>query len=181
MAYGQTLTLERGELLFAGPLNDPGIDVLAVRHIGSTTAGFRLTGSLLAPETSLYSEPAMSEANALSYVLFGRPLSASDDQEAASLQSTALALGLRQALPVVQRVGETLGLDELSIQANDVDAGALMAGKYLSPKLYMSYSYGLFNRVGGFLLRYDINDRLSLETRSGEDKSMDLLYSIEKE
>ena len=56
-----------------------------------------------------------------------------------------------------------------------------MAGKYLSPKVYMSYSYGLFNRLGGFLLRYQINDRFSLETRSGSEKSMDLLYSIEKD
>jgi hypothetical protein len=45
----------------------------------------------------------------------------------------------------------------------------------------MSYTYGLFNRLGGFLLRYEINDRFALETRSGSEKSMDLLYSIEKE
>ncbi len=56
-----------------------------------------------------------------------------------------------------------------------------MAGKYLSPKVYMSYTYGLFNRLGGFLLRYDINDRFSLETRSGNEKSMDFLYSTEKD
>ena len=72
-------------------------------------------------------------------------------------------------------------VDELAIEPTEVDAGALMAGKYLSPKVYMSYSYGLFNRLGGFLLRYQFNDRLSLETRSGNDKSMDLLYSIEKD
>jgi translocation and assembly module TamB len=179
-AYGQTLDLERGELLFAGPLNNPAIDVLAVRRIGSTVAGIRLSGTLLAPVPSLYSEPQMSEANALSYLMFGRPLSSSDNSETATLQSTALALGLQQALPVVQRLGETLGLDELSIEPTEVDAGALMAGKHLSPKVYMSYSYGLFNRLGGFLLRYQFNDRLSLETRSGDEKSMDLLYSIEK-
>ncbi len=180
-AYGQSLSLERGELLFAGPLENPAIDVRAVREIGSTTVGIRLTGPLIAPATSIFSEPAMSEADALSYLMLGRPLSASNDAEAATLESTALALGLQQALPAVQRVGESLGLDELSIAANDLDAGALMAGKYLSPNLYLSYSYGLFNRLGGFLLRYEISDRLSLETRSGNEKSMDLLYSIEKE
>lgn len=180
-AYGQSLTLERGELLFAGPLDDPAVDVLAVREIGATTVGIRLTGTLRAPSPSLFSDPLMSDANALSYLMFGRPLSASDDEETASLQSAALALGLQQALPVVQRVGETLGLDELSIEMSEVDAGALMAGKYLSPRVYMSYTYGLFNRIGGFLLRYDINERFSIETRSGDEKSMDLLYSIEKE
>jgi translocation and assembly module TamB len=187
-AYGQMLDLERGELLFAGSLTDPALDVLAVRRIGTrqanqtqTTVGIRLNGTLLAPEASLYSDPPMSDLNALSYLRFGRPLTSSDDTETATLESTALALGLQQALPAVQRVGESLGLDELTIAANDIDAGALMAGKYLSPKVYMSYSYGLFNRLGGFLLRYQINPRLSLETRSGSEKSMDLLYSIEKE
>ncbi|MDX1561966.1 MAG: translocation/assembly module TamB domain-containing protein, partial [Gammaproteobacteria bacterium] len=180
-AYGQVLDLERGELLFTGNLADPALDVLAVRRIGATTVGIELSGTLTAPVSSVYSEPAMSEANALSYLLFSRPLSSSDDEETATLESTALALGLQQALPVVERLGDSLGLDELSIETTDVDAGALMAGKYLSPKLYMSYSYGLFNRLGGFLLRYSINDRFSLETRSGTEKSMDLLYTVEKE
>ena len=93
----------------------------------------------------------------------------------------ALSLGLQQALPGIQRVGESIGLDELTIATTELDAGSLMAGKYLSPKVYMSYTYGLFNRLGGFLLRYDINDRFSLETRSGDEKSMDLLYSTEKD
>ena len=56
-----------------------------------------------------------------------------------------------------------------------------MAGKYLSPKLYIRYSYGLFNRIGGLLLRFKFNERLSVETRSGDQKSMDLLYTVEKD
>jgi translocation and assembly module TamB len=187
-AYGQSLVLERGELLFAGPLNNPALDVLAVRRIGArpgvqadVVVGIRLSGTLLAPVPTVYSDPAMSEANALSYLRFGRPLTASDGTETATLESMALSLGLQQALPAVQRVGESIGLDELTIATTELDAGSLMAGKYLSPKVYMSYTYGLFNRLGGFLLRYDINDRFSLETRSGDEKSMDLLYSTEKD
>jgi translocation and assembly module TamB len=56
-----------------------------------------------------------------------------------------------------------------------------MAGKYLSPKVYIRYSYGLFNRIGGLLLRFKVNERLSIETRSGDQKSMDLLYTVEKD
>ena len=187
-AYGQSLVLERGELLFAGPLNNPALDVLAVRRIGARpgvqadiVVGIRLSGPLLAPVPTVYSDPAMSEANALSYLRFGRPLTASDGTETATLESMALSLGLQQALPAVQRVGESIGLDELTIATTELDAGSLMAGKYLSPKVYMSYTYGLFNRLGGFLLRYDINDRFSLETRSGDEQSMDFLYSTEKD
>jgi translocation and assembly module TamB len=179
-AYGQSLRLERGELLFTGPLDDPALDVRAEREIGETTVGVQLTGTLKAPMTRIYSDPVLSEADALAYLLLGRPLAGTGEQETATLESAALAMGLQQALPAVQRIGSSLGLDELSIQTTDIDAGALMAGKYLSPKLYVRYTYGLFNRIGGLLVRFRFNDRLSLETRSGDDKSMDLLYTVEK-
>ena len=84
------------------------------------------------------------------------------------------------ALPLA-RIGNTLGLDELTVASTDTDAGALMAGKYLSPRVFIRYSYGLFNRIGGLLLRFNVNDRLSIETRSGDQTSMDLFYTIEKE
>ncbi len=183
-AYGQRLELERGQLLFSGPLDDPGLDVRAVRKLEATEVGVELTGTLRAPRTRIVSTPAMSEADALSYLLFGRPASGSDAgmdaDETSALQTAALSLGLQQALPVVQRLGDTLGLDELTVQSTTSDAGELMAGKYLSPKVYIRYSYGLFNRIGGLLLRFKVNERLSIETRSGDQKSMDLLYTVEK-
>jgi translocation and assembly module TamB len=126
----------------------------------------------------------MSEVDALSYLLFGRPAtdsSGTGEAETASLQTAALSLGLQQALPAFQRFGTTLGLDELSVQTTATDAGELMAGKYLHPNVYIRYSYGLFNRIGGLLLRFKVNDRFSIETRSGEHKSMDLLYTVEKD
>jgi translocation and assembly module TamB len=187
-AYGQKLDLERGHLLFSGPLDNPGLDVRAVRTIEATVAGgeqtrvgVELAGTLKAPRTRVFSTPAMSEADALSYLLLGRPMNGTGSEETATLQTAALSMGLQQALPVVQRIGQTLGLDEFSVQTTDTDAGALMAGKYLSPKVYIRYSYGLFNRIGGLLLRFKVNERLSIETRSGDQKSMDLLYTVEKD
>jgi translocation and assembly module TamB len=186
-AYGQTLNLEKGQLLFSGPLDDPGLDVRAVRTVGETaesaqtTVGVELVGSVKAPRTRIFSTPAMSEADALSYLLLGRPVTGTGGEETATLQTAALSMGLQQALPVVRRIGQSLGLDELSVQSTATDAGALMAGKYLSPKVYIRYSYGLFNRIGGLLLRFKVNERLSIETRSGDQKSMDLLYTVEKD
>jgi translocation and assembly module TamB len=190
-AYGQHLDVERGQLLCRGPLDDPGLDVRAVRRLENVEVtanrievGVELTGTLKAARTRVFSTPAMSEADSLSYLLFGRPASGSEAgvgaEDASTLQTAALSLGLQQALPAVQRIGTTLGLDELTVRSTTTDAGALMAGKYLSPKVYIRYSYGLFNRIGGLLLRFKINDRFSIETRSGDQKSMDLLYTIEK-
>lgn len=180
-AYGQRLALDQGQLLFAGPINNPGLDVRATRLIETTTVGVELGGTLNAPTTRIFSEPAMSEADALAYLLLGRPLAGSGDEETATLESAAVSMGLRQALPVIQRVGQTLGLDELSVQTTAADTGELMAGKQLSPRLYMRYTYGLFNRIGGLLLRFSLNERLSLETRSGDNRSMDLIYTVERD
>jgi translocation and assembly module TamB len=181
-AYGQTLELDRGQLLFTGPLDDPGLDVRAVRAIDEIRVGIELVGTVKSPRTRVFSTPAMSEADALSYLLLGRPVSdSSGAEESATLQTAAISMGLQQALPVVQRIGQTLGLDELLVQSTASDAGALMAGKYLSPNVYIRYTYGLFNRMGGLLLRFRVNERLSIETRSGDDKSMDLLYTVEKD
>jgi translocation and assembly module TamB len=191
-AYGQRLELDRGQLLFSGPIDNPGLDVRALRMLENTAfsvnavteVGIELTGTLKQPRTRVFSTPSMSEADALSYLLFGRPMSGSNagmgTEETSALQTAALTLGLQQALPVVQRIGNTLGLDELTVQSTETDAGALMAGKYLSPRVYIRYSYGLFNRIGGFLLRFKVNERLSIETRSGEQESMDLFYTVEK-
>ena len=189
-AYGQELEIERGQLLFSGPMDDPGLDVRAIRRLDptatatATAVGVELTGTLRQPRTRVFSIPAMSEADALSYLLFGRPVTASNGMgtdETTTLQTAALSLGLQQALPVVQRFGNTVGLDELTVQSTSSDAGELMAGKYISPKVFIRYSYGLFNRIGGLLLRFDVNDRFSIETRSGEFNSMDFLYTVEKE
>ena len=180
-AYGQKLTLERGQLLFSGPIDDPGVDVRAVRTIDTTRVGVELAGTIKSPRTRVFSTPTMSDADALSYLLLGRPMTGNGTGETATLQAAALTMGLNQALPVVQRLGATLGLDELSVQTTATDTGALMAGKNLSPKLYIRYSYGLFNRIGGLLLRFKFSERLSVETRSGDQKSMDLLYTVEKD
>ena len=130
-AYGQKLQLERGLLLFNGPLDNPGLDVRAARTIETTVntaepirVGVELTGTLKAPRTRVISTPAMSEADALSYLLLGRPLTNAAGSETATLQTAALAMGLQQALPGMQRIGHTLGLDELSLQTTDTDPGA---------------------------------------------------------
>jgi len=180
-AYGQTLEIDAGRLLFAGPVANPNLDVRAIRKIDETTVGIQLSGTVEAPVSRVFSEPAMAEADALSYLLLGRPLSTTGDEETATLETAAFAMGLQQALPVIQRVGESLGLDEFSVQTTTADTGELMAGKRISPRVYIRYTYGLFNRIGGLLMRFNLNNRLSLETRSGDYRSMDLIYTVERD
>ena len=123
----------------------------------------------------------MAESDALSYLVLGRPLADATRSEGDDLMQSAIALGLRQAMPIASQIGRSMGLDEFGLDTDDTDGGAVMAGKQISRDLYVRYSYGIFNRLGALLLRYELNDRFSLEARSSQDQSLDLMYKRESQ
>ena len=183
-AYGQRLKIEQGTLTFTGPLDDPIVDVRAVRTIetlsGTVKAGIHLQGRALNLGSSVYSEPQMAEADALSYLMIGRPLNQASSSEGSELSNAAVALGMRQASRITEQIGQALGLDQLSLTGNGGDNAALVAGKQLNSRMYVRYAYSVFSRIGTLLLRYRLSQRLTLEAGAGEAHSIDLLYSVEK-
>lgn len=185
VAYGQRLTIESGTLTFTGPLDDPIVDVRATRTIQgleqNIVAGIHLTGRAQSINSTVYSVPAMGEADALSYLMIGRPLMQASDTEGTELSDAAVGLGLRQAARITQQIGQSLGLDELTIIGSGGDATALVAGKQLNSRLYARYAYGVFSRLGMIMVRYRLSERLSLEAGAGETQSIDILYTVEKE
>jgi translocation and assembly module TamB len=177
--YGQKLTLQRGRLLFAGPLDNPALDIQATRTVGDVTAGLELTGNADAPQTRLFSDPAMSDAEAMSYLVTGKPLgAASSGGESQALAAAAASFGANS--PVAQELSQKLGLD-LGVQSGATDADtSLTIGRQLSPRLYADYIYGLFNETGALQLVYKLTDHLNLTGQSGAQQSIDLKFSIDR-
>jgi translocation and assembly module TamB len=189
-AYGQDLVIETGRLLFnGGPITDPAIDLSAFRELPSTQTrevskvGLRARGTLAAPEFSLYSEPAMSQEEQLSWLVLGRSLDASlKANQAGELDSAATSLGLAGGDLLAQQLAPRLRLDEVSIGARPgetAELARLTIGKYLSPKLFLSYGVGLFQPGHFFRLQYDLSRRFKLQGESGLNQGGDVLYSIE--
>ena len=182
-AHGQKLTIQKGELTFTGPLDNPIVDVRAVRVIdtfdGTVTAGIYLHGRAQDLTSTVFSEPAMNDVDALSYLVIGRPLNQATEAEGGELSGAAVSLGLRQATRLTEQIGQTLGLDQLSLAGDGGDTTALIAGKKINARLYARYAYGVFSRLGTLLLRYKLSRRLTLEAGAGESQSIDILYSIE--
>ncbi len=177
-AYGQDLDVERGELAFSGPLDNPTLDIRAVRDTGEVVAGVRIGGTVRSPSSTVFSEPPLPEAEALAYLLTGRPLSGATSAEGNLLSRAALSLGLSQAGPVAARVSQEVGLDTLAVEGG-ADDGRVLAGKRLNEDLYLEYAWGIFDQIGTLLVRYDLSDRLRLESRSGEQHAVDLVYRVE--
>ena len=178
-AYGQDLEIERGELIFNGPLDNPQLDVRATRKAGDVTAGIRLNGTPNNLRSEVFSEPVLSDAETLSYLLTGRPLGGSGE-DGDMLNKAAFALGLSGAGKVASQVRAGLGLETLQIEGG-ADDGRIIAGKRFGSRLMVEYGYGIIDKLGTLLLRYQLNDRLVLESRTGTGSNLDIVYSVKKQ
>ncbi len=181
-AWGQDLRIEQGRLLFAGPVDNPGVDLRALRlsNDGKVKAYLEVSGSLRKPVTGVRTEPPTSETDALSYLLNGAPMGAGGGVDQAQLLAAAGSLGLEKALPALRAIQEESGLDELGVNSDaGLEGSALVAGKYLTPDLYVRYIQGLFDPSAVLSLRYRLTERASVETRSGTTQSVELIYTLE--
>jgi len=184
-AYGQELTVRSGTIIFTNqPIDNPAIQAEAVRSAGDVTAGIRASGTARQPVTELFSTPAMPEADILSYLIIGRPLSDASAGEGDILLQAATSMGIKGTAGLRHTIASTLGLDTLALETATTSEGEadarLVIGKYLSPKLYLSYGAGLVDAAANTVkMRYEINRFLSLEGAQGASTGVDLLYQRE--
>ncbi|MET0293313.1 MAG: translocation/assembly module TamB domain-containing protein [Steroidobacteraceae bacterium] len=170
-AYGQDLTIQQGQLLYAGTaIDNPRLAITAIRTVDTVTAGFRVTGSARNPELNVFSDPAMGQANALSYIVAGKPLDqiGQGTGEGDALQSAARQLGTAAGGLLAKNVGKRLGVDELGIKDSAAIGGAaLTVGQYLSPRLYLGYGVGLFEPGQVVTLRYRLSREFNFQAEQG--------------
>lgn len=181
-AYGLRLDVQHGRLVFSGgPLLSPGLDIRAVRVVNTITAGVKARGTLNEPVIELFSTPAMSQTDILAYLILGRPLSDASDDEGRMLAKVTLALGITGSDRIARSLRERFGLDEMRVETNDSgDQASLVIGRYLSPKLYVSYGIGIIEAFNTLVLRYQLSDNWQLRGESGEAQGADIIYTIER-
>tara|TARA_R100001244_G_scaffold24895_5_gene25080 strand:- start:401 stop:4069 length:3669 start_codon:yes stop_codon:yes gene_type:complete len=175
-AYGQRLTIRRARLLFAGPIDQPFLDVEAIRRVDEVVAGLRLTGNAEQPKSEVFSESAMSQEQALSYLVLGRPLSSSGGDNN-MLAQAALAMGVAGSASVTGDVAQRLGIEDFQLDTEGSgNSTSVVASGNLSERLSLRYGVGVFEPVNSVALRYELSKRLYLEAASGLASSLDLFY-----
>lgn len=182
-AYGQDLIVRKGELLFSGPVDQPLLNIEAIRNPDATendvTAGVRITGTADEPKAEIFSDPAMSQQEALSYLLRGQGLE-SGQSDSAAMTSALVGLGVAQSGQVVGKIGETFGVSNLALDTEGVgDSSQVVVSGYVLPGLQVKYGVGIFDSLATLTLRYRLMPKLYLEAVSGLDQALDLLYQFE--
>lgn len=175
-AYGQRLTIRKARLLFAGPVDQPYLDIEAIRQTDDVIAGIRLSGSAEQPTTTVFSEPAMSQEQALSYLVLGRPLSTNGEDNNMVAQA-ALALGLAGSSSTAGKLASGLGIKDFDLDTSGSgDKTAVVASGRITDKLSLRYGVGVFEPANTIALRYMLSKKVYLEAAGGVASSLDIFY-----
>ncbi|MBN6149235.1 translocation/assembly module TamB [Xanthomonas sp. AmX2] len=171
-AYGQDLTISRGQLTWSNNVvSDPRINIRAQRKIGDVTAGIDVTGRATAPRADVWSDPSMSQSEAMSYLVLGRSLSNASSDEADQVTAAASALSAGSGL-LASQLGARLGFDDAGVSQSRTLGGSVVGfGKYLSPKLYVSYGVSLIGSGSVITLKYLLGRGFDAEVESSSVES----------
>ena len=165
-AYGQDLTITRGQLTWNNNIvSDPRINIRAERRIGDVTAGIDVSGRAESPRADVWSNPSMSQSEALSYLVLGRGLSSASGSEAQQVTAASAALSAGSGL-IASQLGARLGLDEAGVSQSGTLGSVVGFGKYLSPRFYVGYGVALVGGSSVITLKYLLTRGFDVEVES---------------
>lgn len=180
--YGQNLEAN-GQILFVGPVNRTRLDIDAVREIPAEDriAGLRIQGTVETPEITLFTEPGdKPQDSILSYIVLGRDINETSDQEANLLASAALALTVKGGRSIAGGVASKLGVEDFAFETRGRgDDTELVVSGRLNDRLLLRYGRSVFQPINTLYLRYDLTKKLYLEAaQSTLEQAVDLFYSF---
>lgn len=184
-AYGQDLIIRKGILTFSGPTDQVMLDIEAIRNPESmentnVTAGIRVTGLSNDPKVEVFSDPAMSQQEALSYLTRGQGLDSSNQSDNDMMTALLVGLGTAKTGKYIGDIGNAFGIKNLSLDTQGAgDSSKVVVSGYILPNLQLKYGVGIFDSLATFTLRYRLMPSLYLEAISGLAQSMDIIYQFE--
>lgn len=175
LAYARKLDIQRGRLTFnGGPIDNPGIELVAVKVFPDVTAGVNVRGTLLAPHMFFFSNPPLPQSQIVSLILAGGSLETAQNRGAYGV------VAAQGAALLAQQLGSRVGIQDVSLESDTSNETSLVIGRYLSPRLYVSYGISLTQQLNTFKLRYTLGDHWTIKAEVGQAQGADLVYTISK-
>ena len=182
-AYGRLLDIERGRLIYNNvPINNPGVELRAQKEFANefstVTAGVNVRGLLRSPQVTFFSDPEMPQAQIASLIVAGGGLETAQSSDKPGAARNDL---LMQGYALIgQRFGNRVGLDDVGVESDIQNETSLVLGKYLSPRLYISYGISLAEAINTFKMRLALGKGWTIKTEAGKARSADVVYTIRK-
>lgn len=183
--YGHKFIINHAHAVFKDDITNPALDVEVVADPSAidedVLAGVKVTGYAEKPDIALFSKPAMSKNEVLSYLLYGHGLekNSSSNTDNSSTQ-LLMTLGLGTTAGLLNSVVGIFGMDGVQLgSSGSGDETQVEVQTYVNNRLRLSYGYGIYNSVNEFKIRYELVRKLYAEFVSSIDQSVDLIYSFE--
>ena len=198
-AYGQKLAIQRGILNFQGPIDNPGLNIRAVRTNLPVEAGVEVTGTVQRPVVQLVSTPPVPDTEKLSWLVLGRSPEQGGNDNSILLAAAQTLMG-GQGGGVLQSLQKGLGIDEVGVTTGQiggygnlptsqvasssgfgrggqtVNGQIVSVGKRLSADAVLSYQQSLNTAESIVKLTYALSRQFSLIGRAGSDNAVDLMW-----
>jgi translocation and assembly module TamB len=184
-AFGQRLTIERGRLIFAGPLDNPALDIVALRKNLAVEAGVELTGTVKVPQVRLVSMPPVPDGEKLAWLVTGRGLDRATAADLSTLSLASAALLGSGGRPISAQIAQRFGLDDIAFRSGGVRrangdpplAGQVVSfGKRLTDDLTIAYEQGLTIASNALRIEYALTRTLTLRAEAGTISSIGVFY-----
>ena len=188
-AYGQRLSINPGRLIFDGPLDNPALDIIALRRNLAVEAGVAVTGTVKVPIITLVSYPPVPDSEKLSWLVLGQSLDRSSGGDLAALQAASAALLGPNSKPMTTSIAESMGLDDISVRSSasgartvatrgtpDATGQVVSIGKRLSENLTVAWEQGLTVATNALRIEYNLTSSLSVRAEAGTVSGLGLFY-----
>jgi translocation and assembly module TamB len=181
-ALSQQLVLQNSRIVFQGSPSSPYLNIEAIRDPNNiednVTAGVRVTGTPDQLQIKIFSDTAMSQQNALSYITRGHSIdSESSDGNNSQLASILIDLGAGQTDGTLNTIGETVGIDDLTLSSSGQGSEQSVGLKgTIAPGVEVSYGVGVFDSFTIFAIRYELFKQFYIEASSGLYQAVDAYY-----
>jgi len=81
---------------------------------------------------------------------------------------------------LAQQLGSRVGIEDVSLESDLTNETSLVLGKYLSPRVYVSYGVSLTQQLNTLKLRYSLGDHWTVKTEVGQARGADLVFGIDR-
>ena len=186
VAFGQTLTIDRGQLIFDGPLDNPALDIVALRKNLAVEAGVALTGTVRAPQMRLTSNPPVPDGERLAWLVTGQGAGHGSGADSAALSAASAMLLGAGGRPIGAQIAQRFGLDDVSVRGSSAvgtasgaspASGQIVAfGKRITDRLTIVYEVGLTIANNALRLEYTLSRTLALRAEAGIVSAFGIAY-----
>jgi len=132
------------------------------------------------PRLSFFSEPSIPQSQIVSILLAGSSLNSVQSADRQGSSGAQQEVAGQAAAILASQLGGRLGIPDISVESDLSNDTSLVLGRYLSPRLYLSYGISLTESISTIKMRYTIDDHWTIKTEAGKERAADLVFTIEK-